>query len=349
MFNISPRGITARSLLVFLLCLALPLMAQARNVIITTPLGDIEIELLEDDAPLTVANFLTYVNDGRYTNAFIHRKVSNFIIQGGGYTFLDGTATAIVSDAPVVNEFKVSNTRGTVAMAKLNDQPDSATNEWFINFGNNSANLDNQNGGFTVFARVTDESMAVVDAINALSTINGGGPFTDLPVINFTPGDELKAEHLMMTAISENQQAGFQMNTGLNDAWFDPDTDGQGFFITVFPDLNVVNLAWFTYDTQLPGNDDSANLGDPGHRWLTALGTIEGNKSVMTVTVASGGLFDTATDIEREQDGTITLTFDDCHSGTIEYDLISINSQGVVPIERVVGDNAALCETLASE
>jgi len=236
-----------------------------------------------------------------------------------------------------------------VAMAKLNDQPDSATNEWFINFGNNSANLDNQNGGFTVFARVTDESMAVVDAINALSTINGGGPFTDLPVINFTPGDELKAEHLMMTAISENQQAGFQMNTGLNDAWFDPDTDGQGFFITVFPDLNVVNLAWFTYDTQLPGNDDSANLGDPGHRWLTALGTIEGNKSVMTVTVASGGLFDTATDIEREQDGTITLTFDDCHSGTIEYDLISINSQGVVPIERVVGDNAALCETLASE
>jgi len=58
----------------------------------------------------------------------------------------------------------------------------------------------------------------------------------------------------------------------LNDAWYNPETDGQGFFITVFPDLGFLSLAWFTYDTELPAEDAEANLGDAGHRWITALG-----------------------------------------------------------------------------
>ena len=57
-----------------------------------------------------------------------------------------------------------------------------------------------------------------------------------------------------------------RINAGLNDAWFNPDTDGQGFFIGVFPDLGVASLAWFTYDTELPDEGASANLGDAGHR-----------------------------------------------------------------------------------
>jgi hypothetical protein len=75
----------------------------------------------------------------------------------------------------------------------------------------------------------------------------------------------------------------FQINPGLNDAWYYKPTDGQGFFITVFPDLGYVSLAWFTYDTELPPVDAVANLGDPGHRWLTALGPFEGNKAVMVI------------------------------------------------------------------
>mgnify|MGYP000271163598 CR=1 FL=1 len=59
---------------------------------------------------------------------------------------------------------------------------------------------------------------------------------------------------------------------GDNDAWFDPETDSQGVFITVFPDLGFVSLAWFTYDTEIPAEDAEANLGDAGHRWITALG-----------------------------------------------------------------------------
>ncbi len=328
------------------LLLMIPFIAQARTVLIGTPLGDIEIELLTNDAPKTVANFLNYIDNNRYEKAFIHRSVDGFIVQGGGFTFSAGTATAIPAFPPVVNEFKVSNTRSTVAMAKLGNQPDSATSQWFINVADNSGNLDNQNGGFTVFARVVGDGMAVVDAINKLPTTNAGGAFTDLPVINFS-GGTLATTNLVMTSVAEKTvQAPFQMNPGLNDAWFNPATDGQGFFITVFPDLNVVLLAWFTYDTTLPSPDANANLGDPGHRWITAVGPIDGNSAVLEIEVASGGLFDDPAMVNRRVDGSITLTFESCTSGTVAYNIPSINRQGSVPIKRVAKDNATLCEAL---
>jgi hypothetical protein len=144
-----------------------------------------------------------------------------------------------------------------------------------------------------------------------------------------------------------------KINPGLNDAWYNPETSGQGFFITVFPDLSAVSLAWFTYDTELPPLDATANLGDPGHRWITAVGLIEGNEVVMDIEMTSGGLFDTATEITRTDppgsDGTIVLTFDSCNSGTIEYDISSINKQGTVPIQRVANDNVVLCEALNAD
>ena len=84
----------------------------------------------------------------------------------------------------------------------------------------------------------------------------------------------------------------FEINAGLNDAWWDPETSGQGFFITVFPDGGTLFLAWFTYDTERPPDDIEAFLGEPGHRWLTAFGAIEGNIAVLEVETTSGGLFD---------------------------------------------------------
>ena len=139
-----------------------------------------------------------------------------------------------------------------------------------------------------------------------------------------------------------------QMNAGLNDAWYDPDTSGQGFFITVFPDLGAVSLAWFTYETE-PVVGVEFNLSDAGHRWLTALGPFVNNMSVMDITVTSGGIFDTATEIQRREDGTITLIFDSCNSGSIEYDIPSINRSGVVPIRRVADDNISICELLNAD
>lgn len=144
-----------------------------------------------------------------------------------------------------------------------------------------------------------------------------------------------------------------QINPGHNDAWYNPVTDGQGFYIVVLPEVGKVSLAWFTYDTVLPPEDTLSYLGDPGHRWLTALGKFEGNQAVMRVIMTSGGIFDTPTQVQRTDpkgsDGYLTLTFDDCSSGTIEYNITSIGQSGIIPIQRISNDNIALCQALQYE
>jgi peptidyl-prolyl cis-trans isomerase A (cyclophilin A) len=363
MFNFSSvtkttSGSAVTIVLSALIWLLLPTAVLAKNVLMETPLGNIEIELLEEDAPNTVANFLNYVENSRYDKAIVHRIVPDFIIQGGGFTFIEGEFDDVQSFPTVDNEFKVSNTRGTLAMAKLSGQPDSASGQWFINLADNSggsSSLDSVNGGYTVFARVVS-GMDVADAISLLPRWNATsvhGAFTDFPMIDFVAGNSIADENMVFTAMSViSEEEPFVMNAGLNDAWYDPATSGQGFFVTVFPDLNFVNLAWFTYDTDLPTEDETANLGDPGHRWITAIGSIEGNRSVMNINITSGGLFDTSTEVQNTDpvgsDGTITLTFDDCGNGTVDYDITSIDQQGSVPIVRVAADNEVMCEALAA-
>lgn len=180
------------------------LSAQAANTMVRmhTTQGLIDFKLLDDEAPLTVANFLAYVNGGDYASVMVHRSVPGFVIQSGGYRWPDGGSPAkITSRGNVKNEFSAtrSNLRGTVAMAKIGGNPDSATSEWFVNLANNAANLDNQNGGFTVFARVTTPGMVVADRIAALRTVNAGSPYTDLPVVNWTSGAVQRTHVVLMT------------------------------------------------------------------------------------------------------------------------------------------------------
>jgi peptidyl-prolyl cis-trans isomerase A (cyclophilin A) len=156
--------------------MCVPASALATMVRIDTAKGPIDIELFDTAAPLTVTNFLNYVRRGAYDNSFFHRLAAGFVVQGGGFSF--GTAVSkIVADPPVQNEFSLtrSNLRGTVAMAKVGGNPNSATSEWFVNLANNASNLDTQNGGFTVFGRVTKPGMVTFDAIAALSVVNASG------------------------------------------------------------------------------------------------------------------------------------------------------------------------------
>jgi len=166
-------------------------LSHAQTIVnVETNLGNFSIELFDSQAPASVANFLSYVNSGRYNGSLIHRSVPGFIVQGGGFTFdaVARTLPAINLDPPVVNEFGISNTRGTLAMAKLGGDPNSATSQWFVNLANNSGNLDGQNGGFTVFGRVIEPGMGVVDAIAGLPLFNINTTFSTTPLTNFVGG-----------------------------------------------------------------------------------------------------------------------------------------------------------------
>jgi len=142
---------------------------------------------------------------------------------------------------------------------------------------------------------------------------------------------------------------GFVINPGLNDAWFNGETDGQGFMLTVFPDRKEMFVAWFTYDTERPPDDVEAKLGEPGHRWLTAQGPYDGQSANLTITSTAGGVFDSAEPtVENTTVGTMTVEFADCFDGLITYDIPSSGVAGEIPIERIANDNTALCETLAT-
>ena len=168
----------------------LPHTALATIVRVETVVGDFEINLYDNDTPETVANFLEYVQNGAYTDSFFHRSVANFIIQGGGLrTDLNAVVSTIPTNPSVVNEPVFSNLRGSISMAKLANDPNSATSQWFINLSDNSGNLDTQNGGFTVFGEVTGTGMTVVDTLAALPTFAFESPLNELPLRNFTDAD----------------------------------------------------------------------------------------------------------------------------------------------------------------
>lgn len=157
--------------------------------------------------PETVANFLDYVDGDLYTDTIIHRSVPGFVVQGGGFEVPAATGelpSSVATFPPVVNEAGNTNTRGMLAMAKLGGDANSATSQYFVNLGDNSANLDFQNGGFTAFARVLGDGMTVVDAMAALPTTNLGGAFTDLPVIGTDgTGDLAPENYVTITSVTQ--------------------------------------------------------------------------------------------------------------------------------------------------
>jgi len=139
---------------------------------------------------------------------------------------------------------------------------------------------------------------------------------------------------------------GFAINDGLSDAWFDPATHGQGFFIIVWPDTGIVFLSWFTYDTERPPQNVTALLGDPGHRWLTAQGAFSGDTASLDVYLTAGAVFDSALPAPAPpvQDGTITITWNGCNSALLTYGITSLGLAGQIPLERIATDRVPLCE-----
>lgn len=171
------------------------------------PVNNYRIQLFDSQAPITVSNFLRLVNNHDYEGTIIHRDVPEFVMQGGGYVIQVDDQDNIVALNPNVsygwiqNEFSSArpNVRGTIAMAKQGGNPNSASNQWYVNLSNNSALDDpNNNGGYTVFGRVVGEGMRFIDGIDLLPTYNinpwfypgydpnnpTNGPFSDVPLFN---------------------------------------------------------------------------------------------------------------------------------------------------------------------
>jgi cyclophilin family peptidyl-prolyl cis-trans isomerase len=191
---------------------------------LTTVLGDVDLALFGQQKPIAVANFLNYVNQGRYfitdptthqvASSFIHRSVPGFVIQGGGFLGTVNPAqpanaqpTAVLVFPVIQNEPGISNRRGTIAMAQIGSDPNSATSQWFINLADNGGppnNLDIRNhtpngdvGPYTVFGKVVNNSMTVVDAIAAVPRFNAGPPFDTIPLRNYTSPNQVTVANLV--------------------------------------------------------------------------------------------------------------------------------------------------------
>jgi peptidyl-prolyl cis-trans isomerase A (cyclophilin A) len=209
-------------------------VANARTLVkVTTTLGDFTVELFDEETPQTVANFLNYVTSGRYDGTVIHRLVPNFVFQGGWLTFDESAAlfSPITTDPTVQNEPGISNTRGTIAMAKLGGDPNSATSQWFVNLVDNT-DLDDNNGGYTAFGRVLEEDMDVVDAIGALDAVTLVSTLDTFPVINYSGGSVLNSNlvNIAMSVIDPvlDPPNYFDEGTGLLHVTVDAGASGIG-------------------------------------------------------------------------------------------------------------------------
>jgi cyclophilin family peptidyl-prolyl cis-trans isomerase len=140
-----------------------------------TVMGDVEVELYDQDKPVTTQNFLRFVQGGLYNGMFLHRLAPGFVAQGGGFVTtnrVDSPILSIPNYGPITNEYNVgrrfSNVYGTLAMARVGGVTNSATSQWFLNLANNTF-LDGVDGGFTVFGHVVGGSNVLV-ALNAFRT-----------------------------------------------------------------------------------------------------------------------------------------------------------------------------------
>jgi cyclophilin family peptidyl-prolyl cis-trans isomerase len=236
--------------LVLLSAFALSVHGKNITVVMETNMGDIEIELYPDDAPITVDNFLQYAKDDFYDELIFHRVVVSpipFMIQGGGF---DTELNKPEVRAPIINEFGLSNVRGTIAMAKVGGDPNSATSQFFINLDDNSSNLDNQNGGFTVFGSVIKGMEDVVDTIANVPTWTEGGmddvPFRDVVIHDVKILGDLDEDFKVETAdlaLSAQQwlQNGYSEEAKLSES---PDGSQFGYSVAIEQDYAIVGASF---------------------------------------------------------------------------------------------------------
>jgi cyclophilin family peptidyl-prolyl cis-trans isomerase len=183
---------------------------------------------LDGNTPITNQNFLNYANSGAWDGTFFHRNAldatthakTHFIIQAGGFRVVNDQFDFVPDFGTIQNEPVNHNERGTIAMAKLGGDPNSASNQFFFNLGNNIANLDQQNGGFTAFGELDQASLAVMDAIDnnfAVGDVTSNSQL--LTAVNTTPAALNDPQNRFVGALNEMPLVNIQTinNTGKID------------------------------------------------------------------------------------------------------------------------------------
>ena len=241
----------------------------------------------------------------------------------GMFLFFTGSALAVTHDVAVENNFFSPNDL-TITVGD--------TVRWTNNSGFHDVTADDGSWASEVSnSFVYERTFNTVEEVLYYCSVHS------------TPGQNINTS--MNGRLNVVAADSFLINSAISDAWFNPATDGQGFFIIVWPGIDFVFLSWFTFDTERPPEDVTAVLGDPGQRWLTAQGPFSGDTATLDVFVSSGGTFDSADpEVTTVQDGTITIQWTGCNSGVLTYNIPSQQLTGDIPIERIVLDNVPACE-----
>ncbi|BAM02652.1 peptidylprolyl isomerase [Phycisphaera mikurensis] len=217
--------------------------AAAETVRFDTVFGSFDVDLFDEATPGHVANFLGYVDAGEYDGTIFHRAAEDdqgreFVVQGGAFRY-DGEPVSTPFDlgsvpnrGPVANEPGISNTRGTLALARVGGQEDSGTNQFFFNLKDNGF-LDGVDGGFTVFGEVADDTgLSILDQIAGVPTFRGGAPFGELPLRDFAFEDgvtpELGPDEFVLIHSVARVAVDGDGNDAVDDGGVDVPVDGGG-------------------------------------------------------------------------------------------------------------------------
>lgn len=299
-----------KKLAVLLLALLLVAPAQADDnphVWLDTDFGPIIIELYPDKAPVTVENFLTYVNEGFYDGLVFHRVARDGIVQAGLFD-IDRKPREITRD-PISNEASngLLNEARSVAMALRSPGDDSATTQFFINLRHN----ESFDGDYAVFGKVI-RGMTVVKKINRLETINF---YTLAP----HPADQRlqmllhESPHYLTTIKRAVQTADKSpIMPDHSGSWYDPDNAGVGFNMEIGEDAGgngpLITVYWYNFDTE-------------SQFWLTGTESFDYGDSEVKVNLISHSGQEEGVDFQQppesdfEDYGSITISFRDCNRG----------------------------------
>jgi cyclophilin family peptidyl-prolyl cis-trans isomerase len=254
--------------LVLALCATAPLAPAATIATFRTTVGTMEVELHDDTKPITVTNFINYVQRGKYTNLIVQRWETDFVIQAGGYYVTTNnsggqTIDAVIPFNTITNEAGVGpffeNDYGTIAMAR-SQETNSAAGQWYFNLRDNP-HLDTDKGGYTVFGRVISGTNVLNRFVGPIGSqgiyrVNLGGALATLPVLDPNPG----YDDLIYMDISLRRNVGLKVaqgRTGKTIAWNSvPKYNNVVEYSDGFP------MQWQVL-TNVPGTGNPVGISDP--------------------------------------------------------------------------------------